>query len=32
MYEGDSFGTAFMLLIGAAIGSAITAEIFGVDL
>ena len=32
MYEGDDYGTAFMLFFGAAIGAAITAEIFGVDL
>jgi len=31
LYEGDSYGTAFMLFIGAGIGAAITAEILGVS-
>ena len=30
-YDGDSYGTAFMLFIGAGIGAAITAEILGVS-
>ena len=30
-YDGSDHGTAFMLLIGAAVGSAITGEILGVS-
>lgn len=30
-YEGDNYGTAFLLFLGAAIGATITGELLGVS-